>query len=83
MLNIYQFNQNQRQYNKLSNHWKEDKFDASMAKYYQLIYGIDIAVGMILDELENKRLQTIPLSFIQQITDTAQVLTDLVVKSYL
>lgn len=45
-----------RQYNKLSNHWKEDKFDASMAKYYQLIYGIDIAVGMILDELEKQEI---------------------------
>lgn len=43
-----------RQYNKLSNHWKDEKFDASLAKYYQLIYGIDVAVGMILDELEKQ-----------------------------
>ena len=52
-----------------------------MAKYYQLIYGIDIAVGMILDELENKFADN-TVVILQQIMDTAQVLTDLVVKSY-
>lgn len=35
--------------------WKySTDYDGVMAKYYQLIYGIDVAVGMILDELEKQ-----------------------------
>ncbi len=37
--------------------WKySTDYDGVMAKYYQLIYGIDVAVGMILDELEKQGL---------------------------
>lgn len=45
-----------RQYKKLGDHWKPEKYDESLAKYYQLIYGIDQAVGMILEELEEQGL---------------------------
>ncbi|MGQ1788085.1 sulfatase family protein [Saccharicrinis sp. GN24d3] len=35
--------------------WKySTDYDAVMAKYYQLIYGIDVAVGMIMEELEKQ-----------------------------
>ncbi|WP_430931223.1 sulfatase family protein [Saccharicrinis sp. 156] len=35
--------------------WKYDtNYDEVMAKYYQLIYGIDVAVGMIMGELEKQ-----------------------------
>ena len=45
-----------RQYKKLGDYWKPEKYDVSLAKYYQLIYGIDQAVGMILEELEKQGL---------------------------
>ncbi|TLX71835.1 sulfatase [Labilibacter sediminis] len=45
-----------RQYKKLGDHWKPEKYDVSLAKYYQLIYGIDQAVGMILEELKKQGL---------------------------
>lgn len=41
-----------RQYSRF-NEWEYDTdYDGVMAKYYQLIYAIDVAVGMIRDELE-------------------------------
>ena len=43
-----------RQYTRF-HEWKySTDYDAVMAKYYQLVYGIDVAVGMILDELEQQ-----------------------------
>lgn len=45
-----------RQFMNLGDHWKPEKYNASLAKYYQLIYGVDVAVGMIMDELEAKGL---------------------------
>jgi len=41
-----------RQFTRLGKRWYPDKYDESLADYYQLIYGVDVAVGMILDELE-------------------------------
>ncbi len=43
-----------RQYQYLGDHWNEEKYDDAMAKYYQLIYGVDVAVGMIMEELEKQ-----------------------------
>ena len=41
-----------RQYTRFTE-WKYDTdYDGVMAKYYQLIYAIDVAIGMIRDELE-------------------------------
>jgi len=41
-----------RQYTRF-NEWHYDTdYDGVMAKYYQLVYGIDVAIGMILDEIE-------------------------------
>lgn len=45
-----------RQYQDLSDTYNPEKYHESLAKYYQLIYGIDVAVGMILTELENQGL---------------------------
>jgi arylsulfatase A-like enzyme len=43
-----------RQYTRF-HEWKySTDYDAVMAKYYQLVYGIDVAVGMILEELEKQ-----------------------------
>ena len=43
-----------RQYQRFHD-WKYDtKYDQVMAKYYQLIYAIDVAVGMIRTELETQ-----------------------------
>lgn len=40
-----------RQYTRF-HEWNYDTdYDGVMAKYYQLVYGIDVAIGMILDEL--------------------------------
>lgn len=41
-----------RQFTRLGKRWYPDKYDESLADYYQLIYGVDVAVGMILDELK-------------------------------
>ena len=43
-----------RQYQRLGDHWNEEDYDEAMGEYYQLIYGIDVAVGMIMEELENQ-----------------------------
>jgi arylsulfatase A-like enzyme len=43
-----------RQYQRLGKHWDEERYDYQMARYYQLIYGVDVAVGMIMDELEKQ-----------------------------
>ncbi len=40
-----------RQFIKLGKRWYPGKYDEAVARYYQLIYGVDVAVGMILDEL--------------------------------
>ncbi|MCK4748503.1 MAG: sulfatase-like hydrolase/transferase, partial [Bacteroidales bacterium] len=41
-----------RQFKKLGKRWVPKNYDEAMAQYYQLIYGVDVAVGMILDELK-------------------------------
>ncbi|MCD6355054.1 MAG: sulfatase-like hydrolase/transferase, partial [Prolixibacteraceae bacterium] len=46
-----------RQYTRLFKTWQPEKYDASMAKYYQLIYGVDVAVGMIMKELKELGLE--------------------------
>jgi len=43
-----------RQYQRLGEHWNAENYDYAMSRYYQLIHGIDVAVGMILDELEKQ-----------------------------
>jgi arylsulfatase A-like enzyme len=43
-----------RQYQRLGKHWKEENYDEALAKYYQLIYAVDVAVGMILEEVEKQ-----------------------------
>ncbi|MBG7630702.1 MAG: sulfatase-like hydrolase/transferase, partial [Bacteroidetes bacterium] len=43
-----------RQYQRLGEPWREENFDYAMSRYYQLIYGIDVAVGMIMKELEKQ-----------------------------
>jgi len=40
-----------RQYARFSDWSYDTKYDEVMAKYYQLVYAIDVAVGMIRDEL--------------------------------
>lgn len=45
-----------RQYQKLRGAYHEDRYDASLRKYYQLMYGVDVAVGMIIQELEQQGL---------------------------
>ncbi len=49
---------NGRQYMRLFKQYGfgEDKFQESMRKYYQLIYGVDYAVGMIIDALKESGL---------------------------
>jgi arylsulfatase A-like enzyme len=43
-----------RQYERFHS-WKYDtNYDGAMAKYYQLVYGIDVAIGMIREELERQ-----------------------------
>ena len=39
-----------RQYPRLVEHWNAENYDYAMSRYYQLIHGIDVAVGMILAE---------------------------------
>jgi len=46
-----------RQFTKLGKRWKPEVYDKSLGDYYQLIYGIDVAVGMIMDELEKQGLE--------------------------
>lgn len=44
-----------RQYNQFTDHWAPDSnYQESIRKYYQLIYGMDVAIGMLLDELEKQ-----------------------------
>jgi arylsulfatase A-like enzyme len=43
-----------RQYSRFQEWHYDTDYDAVMAKYYQLVYGIDVAVGMILEELEKQ-----------------------------
>ena len=45
-----------RQAQRMFSSWNEDKFQESTSKYYRLIYGIDVAVGMIVDELKAQNL---------------------------
>jgi arylsulfatase A-like enzyme len=45
-----------RQYTRLFKSWQPEKYDKRLADYYQLIYGVDVAVGMIMDELEKLKL---------------------------
>lgn len=43
-----------RQYMKLGQRWVDEEYDKALARYYQLIYAVDVAVGMILDEVEKQ-----------------------------
>ena len=43
-----------RQYTRFHTWHYDTDYDGVMAKYYQLVYGVDVAVGMILDELEKQ-----------------------------
>ena len=43
-----------RQYERFHEWHYDTDYNGAMAKYYQLVYGIDVAVGMILDELESQ-----------------------------
>ena len=43
-----------RQYLRMSEMWDTVHYQESLAKYYQLVYGVDYAIGMILEELENQ-----------------------------
>jgi arylsulfatase A-like enzyme len=43
-----------RQYSRFHEWHYDTDYDGVMAKYYQLVYGIDVAIGVILDELEEQ-----------------------------
>ena len=43
-----------RQYKRFHDWHYDTDYDGVMAKYYQLVYGVDAAVGMILEELESQ-----------------------------
>ena len=43
-----------RQYPRFSDWGYDDDYDAQMAKYHQQVYGVDVAVGMIRDELKKQ-----------------------------
>ncbi|MGB2129014.1 MAG: sulfatase family protein [Flavicella sp.] len=43
-----------RQYMKLGKRWEGAAYDNAVAKYYQLIHAVDVAVGMILEEVEKQ-----------------------------
>ncbi len=45
-----------RQYTRFEEWHYDTDYDGVMAKYYQLVYGVDVAVGMILEELEKQGL---------------------------
>jgi arylsulfatase A-like enzyme len=45
-----------RQYKRFHDWHYDTDYDGVMAKYYQLVYGIDVAIGMIFDELEAQGL---------------------------
>lgn len=45
-----------RQYTRFTTWHYDTDYDNVMAQYYQLIYGVDYAIGMILDELEKQGL---------------------------
>jgi len=51
-LHLPEQSKSDRQFKKLGKRWVPEKYDEALARYYQLIYGVDVAVGMILDELE-------------------------------
>lgn len=42
-----------RQYLRMFEEWDPQNYQATARKYYQLIYGVDYAIGMIQKELEN------------------------------
>jgi arylsulfatase A-like enzyme len=43
-----------RQYARFHEWHYDTDYDGVMAKYYQLVYGIDVAIGMIMEELEKQ-----------------------------
>ena len=43
-----------RQYERFTQWGYDNNYDETMAKYYQLVYAIDVAVGMIREELERQ-----------------------------
>ena len=43
-----------RQYPRFTEWEYDTKYDEVMAKYYQLVYGIDVAIGMIREELDRQ-----------------------------
>jgi arylsulfatase A-like enzyme len=45
-----------RQYTRFQEWHYDTDYNGVMAKYYQLVYGIDVAVGMIMEELEKQGL---------------------------
>ncbi|QZE14201.1 sulfatase-like hydrolase/transferase [Halosquirtibacter laminarini] len=45
-----------RQYTTICDTWAPEKYDAKLAIYYQQIYGVDSAVGMILSQLKRQGL---------------------------
>ncbi|QZT37444.1 sulfatase [Halosquirtibacter xylanolyticus] len=45
-----------RQYKRINDTWSPAQYDKKLAKYYQQIYGVDKAVGMILDQLKSQGL---------------------------
>ncbi|HET6445374.1 MAG TPA: sulfatase-like hydrolase/transferase, partial [candidate division Zixibacteria bacterium] len=45
-----------RQYERFESWGYKDDYDTTMAGYYQLVYAIDVAVGMIRDEVERQGL---------------------------
>lgn len=45
---------NGRQYKRFTDWHYDTDYDTEMAKYYQLIYGVDVAIGMIREELEKQ-----------------------------
>jgi len=45
-----------RQYLDLGDHWKPESYNESLSRYYQLIYGVDVAVGMLMEKLEKEGL---------------------------
>ena len=43
-----------RQYERFASFGYKDNYDETMASYFQLVYGVDVAIGMIRDELERQ-----------------------------
>lgn len=46
-----------RQYQRLFQRWEGEEYDQALGKYYQQIYGVDVAVGMILNELKSQGIE--------------------------